>query len=286
MRRTRIVCGGFLAAWLWAPAPALAQNRVDQQVFLDLRVVQEQNQQLKQVVNTLIDQLKTVNAKLETEANARNKGFADQQTAIGNITSNLSALQENVRDNKVQVQKVTQELEAIRKGVDMLTTLVTQALSQMPAAAPPVDPNAPPGSMPPAQPPAAGGVPASSKEYYDKAYADYAAGQHEMAIQGFEELLKRFPESPDAAQAQFFVGESNFTLGKFKEAVAAYDRVITNYKDSSQVPDAYYKQGICYDQLKQRDLMIKNFQLLRDKYPDSSGAFLAAQELKRLNLAK
>ncbi len=113
--------------------PLLAQNRVEQQLILELRDLHEENRQLLTVLNSLTDQLKTVNGKIDAEANARSKGFADQQTLVNNANSAVSALQEQVSENKVQVQKLTQELDAVKKGVDMLTVMVTQALAQMPA---------------------------------------------------------------------------------------------------------------------------------------------------------
>ena len=95
---------------LCAPSFAVAQNRADLQMLLDLRQVQEQTKQLQLSINGLIEQLKAVNARLDTEANARNKGFADQQTLVNNINSSVSALQENIRDNKVQVSKLTRSM--------------------------------------------------------------------------------------------------------------------------------------------------------------------------------
>ncbi len=108
-----------------------------------------------------------------------------------------------------------------------------------------------------------------------------------MAIKGFEEFLKRFPNSPDASSAKYFIGESNFNLGKFKEAVAAYDLVIKNYRsDTQRVSEAYFKQGVCYEQLNQKDKAIANFQLLQKDYKDTSGQFLALQALRRLGVIK
>lgn len=133
MTRTRLVLAASLAAVLFLPGSSSAQNRVDQQVFLDLRAMQEQTQQLKLTLNSLLDQIKTVNTRLDTEATARSKSFADQQVLINSVNSALSTLQENVRDNKVQVQKLTQELDAIKIGISNLTTMVIQALGQMPA---------------------------------------------------------------------------------------------------------------------------------------------------------
>jgi tol-pal system protein YbgF len=291
MKRTVLLCGVVLGVWLIAPATARAQNRVEQQMILDLRTLQEQNQRLVLMLNTLADQIKAVSAKVDTESSARSKGFADQQAQINTANASLSALQERISENKVQVQKMTQELDAVRKGVDMLTVMVTQALAQMPASAPPADPNAPPDAAAPAAAPAStsAGVPPSSRDYFERAYSDYALGQWELAIQGFQEYTKRFPTAPSAAQAQFLIGECYFMMGKYDDAVAAYQQVITNYQGSDtmqQVTDAYYKQGVAYEQLKQDDKAVKNFQLLRSQYPNSTAAIFASQDLKRLGILK
>jgi len=264
------------------PAPARAQNRVEQQMFLDLRALQEQSQQLKLELNALLEQLKAVNTRLDTEAAARNKGFADQQLLMNGIGSSLSTVQENVRDNKVQVQKFTQELDAIKKGLDVLTTLVTQAMSQMPAA--PTDPNAPVRSAPTGGA-APGGVPPSSNDYLLSAMSDYGAGQYDMAIKGFDEVIRRFPASPDAAKAQFYIGESYSFLGRYPDAIAAYDKVIKSYGDfDKEVADAYYKQGVAYENSNQRDKAIANYKLLQKNYAGQNSEMLASQRLKTLNV--
>jgi len=284
MKTPRTILAIGLALGLCAPSLAGAQNRADLQMLLDLRQVQEQTKQLQLLLNGLVEQLKAVNARLDTEANARSKGFADQQTLVNNINSSVSALQENIRDNKVQVQKFTQELDAIKKGVDVLTTLTTQALSQMPAPA--LGSAPPPGGA--AAAPAIGGVPASANDYLAAAKDDYFAGRYDMAIKGFDEFLKRFPTSPDAASAQYSIGESYFLLGKFKEAVDAYALVIKNFRSSNPdvAADAYFKQGNAYENLKQRDLAVANYQLLRKDFAGTNGELQATQALRRLGVIK
>ena len=90
---TRTILGVCLAAALSAPSLALAQNRTDLQMLLDLRQSQEQIKQLQLAINALTEQIKAINGRLDTEAGARNKGFADQQTLVNNVVSGLSALQ-------------------------------------------------------------------------------------------------------------------------------------------------------------------------------------------------
>jgi len=289
MRRLAITAGIIGTLSLCAAAPARAQNRVEQQMILDIRSLDDQLKQLLLAVNQLSEALKTVNGKVDAESSARSKGFADVQTLINNTNSNLSALQERTSDNKVQIQKVTQELEATKKGIDMLTVMVTQALAQVPAnpttpGGQPGEPMAGQGSAPPVMP----SIPASSKEYYDRAFGDYTVGQYDLSIRGFQEYLNRFPDAPDAPAAQFLVGESYFMLGKFNDAVAAYAQVISKYKASGAdaVPDAYYKQGVAYEQLKRREDAIANYELVRKEYPNSPAALQATQVLKQLGRIK
>ncbi len=286
MKNRHLFACGVLAACGWASSPAQAQNRVEQQMFLEVRTLQEQNRQLLLVLNTLTEQLKAVAGKVDAEVNARSKGFADQQTLINAANTSLSALQERVSENKVQTQKVTQEVDAVRKQLEMLTVMVTQALAQMPANAPPADPNAPADAAASAPAPSSSaGVPASSTTYYDNAFSDYAVGQWTMAIQGFQEYIRRFPTAPSTADAQRLIGESYFMLGKYPEAVAAFDEVIRKYKTAdatNTVPDAYYKQGVAYEQLKQPDKAKANYDLLVKDYPNSNAALQAAQTLKQM----
>ena len=288
MTRTPLLAAAYLTAVLLMPAPLAAQNRVDQQVFLDLRAMQEQTQQLKLTLNSLLEQIKTVNARLDTEASARSKGFADQQALISGINSSLSTLQENVRDNKVQVQKLTQELDAIKIGIGNLTTMVIQALAQVPATA--TDAAAQEGAAPPA--PASSstsrGVPASAGEYYQPAFSDYTAGAYDMAIKGFEEVIKRFPDSPQAANAQFFIGGSYFYLRKYNEAIVAYNALISDprFKANPLTAEALFRQGDCYEQLNQRAKAIERYQLARKDYPGTNADLLATQALKRLGVIK
>ena len=61
------------AVALGVAAPAAAQNREHQQMFADLRMLQEQVQQLRLTVNTLAEAVKTIATKQDEQANAVRK---------------------------------------------------------------------------------------------------------------------------------------------------------------------------------------------------------------------
>ena len=61
--------------------------------------------------------------------------------------------------------------------------------------------------------------------------------------QGFETYLKTFPKSDLADDAQYYIGEALAGDSKFKEAVAAYERVVSDYPQSDILPEAYYRSA-------------------------------------------
>ena len=85
-----------------------------------------------------------------------------------------------------------------------------------------------------------------------------------------------------ADDAQLNIGNSLYNLGKYRDAVVEYQRVISDYPKTDSVPAAYYKLGQSYMQLKQADLARKAFETIMQTYAGSSEATLAKQALERL----
>jgi TolA-binding protein len=89
-----------------------------------------------------------------------------------------------------------------------------------------------------------------------------------------------------ADQAQFYIGECNYSDGKYQEAVAAYNQVITTYPRGQSVAPAYYKRGLAFERMQQLDRARESFQQVIKNFPDSDAARLAKQNLDRLNKGK
>ncbi len=283
---TRIRSSLFLMLLSLALAPpALAQNRVELQLFADLRMLHEVTQKLQLSVNALAEQIKATNARIDAQAEETRKGFANENIAVGDIRNSVRTLGERQNDTSVNVQRLTQEMKAIRDGLTMQNSMLNNIANLLQT---PPDPNAvtnpaAPGTPPAAPPPpGGGGIPPSPSTYYTAAQGYYASTKYEEAIQMGQEALKRFPDSPDAPRALMIVGDSNYQLGNFKEALEAFTAVTTKYKDSDQLPDAYYKQGLTYQQLNQRAQARTAYQYVIKTYPDSVARTLAEQALKKL----
>jgi tol-pal system protein YbgF len=279
----RIKSSSWIAALLAltvlvAPRPAAAANKEHQQLMADLRILQEQSQLLQNMVNTLAEAIKAVNARIDQQAETDRRTAADAKLLIDTLTKDLSVVREKVDDNNVRVGTLSQELYALRQLVQQ--AIARQTTSLDPSATVPTAPGTPsaPGITPPATATSSG---ASPTETYDHAYSDYTAGLYDIAITGFEAFLKDFPTATQAPNAQFYIGQAYLNDGKYDKAVEAFDKVIRQYSSSGRVPDAYYGKGVALRSLKQVDQARASWETVAKNYPDTPAANLAKQALGR-----
>jgi tol-pal system protein YbgF len=100
-------------------------------------------------------------------------------------------------------------------------------------------------------------------------------------VSGFEAFIRTFPTSPQADDAQLLIGNSLFNQGQFKEALGAYQKVITDFPQGDQVPTAHFKLGLTYENLQDYDAARKTYETVINNYPTSLQA--ATQARNRLD---
>jgi tol-pal system protein YbgF len=272
--------------------PAQAANREHLQIVADIRMLQEQTQQLQTTLVQLNDALKTLNARLDDQTNQQRKAFADQKLLVDTLTGEVRIVREKIDDANVRLSSLSQEVDSMRSPQPSAPATVPQppAGAGNEGAQPPAGASTEPaGATPPAgTSPAsnAGAAPAppgmSPTRLFEIAQADYAGGQWAVAINGFETYLRTFPKTDKADDAQFYIGEAYSLDGKFKEAIGAYDKVINDYPSGDRVPDALYKRGLAYSRLGQNDRARESFELVMKNFPNSESSRLAKQVLDRL----
>ncbi|MET0213550.1 MAG: tetratricopeptide repeat protein [Vicinamibacterales bacterium] len=290
---TKRIALALPAVLLYVASPAGAQNREHQQMAAELRMLQEQTQQLAitlaAVNQALAESVKLLNTRMDEDANALRKGFADQKLLIDNMATDVSRIRERSNDTNVRIGSLQEELEALRTTVQALQ----QTAVAPPAPAPVVDPLAPAGTgtsttpaplPPPVAPPSTAGL--SPTRLYETAQADYFAGQWSSAISGFEAFLRAFPRSEQADDAQLYIGETYFAQNQWSEAIAAYNQLIQSYAGTNSVPVAYYKRGLAQERLGQIDAARASWEAAAKSFPDSDAGRLAKQNLDRLGRAQ
>ena len=163
---------------------------------------------LQQSLITLAETLKTVTGRLDEQAGASRKALADQKLLIEGMTDTVRILREKSDDTNVRLSSITQAQESIRQ-----TMASAPAAGRGRAAADRSgcrsccrgpgrtadDRSTPPPRLHPT---------VSPQRTYDSAYSDYAAGQYDLAIVGFQTFLKFFPRHMSADDAQLNIGNS------------------------------------------------------------------------------
>ena len=122
----------------------------------------------------------------------------------------------------------------------------------------------------------------NEKQAYDAAYAQFTGGQYEASITSLQEFVRRYPASPYASNAQYWLGNAYYTQRDFKNAIAAQQVVVNNYPTSAKAPDAMLNMASCYLELKDKVNAKKTYQALIKKYPDSASAGTARDRLAAL----
>jgi TolA-binding protein len=286
MKRTAAVALACLVVLATAAPASAATNKEHLQLMAEIRMLQEQNQQLQAVLGSLTDALKTVSTKLDDQSMAARKAMADQTLSVTNMGDNVRVLREKSDETNVRISTVLQEIQALRQAIASMpapqpATVTPTGDPSDPAAAPP-PPAAPPSTAPP--------VGLSAQRMYETSYDDYTTGRYDLAIQGFQAYIQAFPRTPNAADAQYNIGMSYYNMSmepgatpRWAEARDAFQKVVTDYpQQTNRVADAYYKLGQTYVALKQIDNARKAFETVVEKFPTTQAYALANQALQRL----
>ena len=278
------ICTLAVLMLLPAASPAAAQNREHLQMAAELRMVQEQNQQLSLAIQQAMEALKAVNGRIDAAMEAMRKGFADQALATKNMAGDVSTIAERARDTDTKLRTLGDEITALQTTITSLASSVAQSGV---STAPPLDPNAPPPttttgtSTAPAAPPLPNTLGLSPGRMLEQAKGDYYRGQFPLAITGFEQLIKtpQFANTEAAAEAQHWIGESHFQLNNWAEAIAAYSAVLQRSPRAPYAADAAYKRGMAYQRMGDTAAARASYELAVKQYPDTNGARLAQQRL-------
>jgi tol-pal system protein YbgF len=273
---TRAIAASACALALLAAHPVSARDKEHQQLAADLRMLQEQSQQVQNLLGQLGDALKAVNQRLDEQAKVNQKAFADQKLIIDTVSKDLAVVREKLDDTNTRVGSISQEVDALRQALQQAT------VPRQSTAVEPADGAAPGTPTEPAAATSTIAVGVSPQRLLDGARADYAAGLWDLAINGFRAYITSFPKSDMADDAQVLIGNSYLQDGKFDRAVDAYDLAIRTYPGGNAIPEAYYKKGLAHRGLKQMDQARQAFEYVIKTYPQSDATLLARQALTQL----
>ncbi|HTG09468.1 MAG TPA: tetratricopeptide repeat protein [Candidatus Eisenbacteria bacterium] len=247
------------------------------------QALQQDVAQLRQDLNSLTlavhrgrGDTDTVVGQLDRRSREQGAESSKQSAALN---ARLDVLSAEVARVSARVDELSQRVETLGRG------------APSGGAAPRSGAPAPSGAAVP--PPARGGG-ASAEESYQAAYLDFSKGLYPLAVSGFRDFLRRFPDSPLADSSQYWIGEAYFSMARatasqpdkarenLEHAVQEFRKVVVAYPRGSKVPTALYKEALALVELKQTALAQARLQYLVEHFPQSEEAPLAKERLAGL----
>lgn len=122
----------------------------------------------------------------------------------------------------------------------------------------------------------------ADQKAYLAAFQSLKSGSYDQAVGAFQDFLSKYPESPYAPNAQYWIGEAFYVDRAFDKAWDAFSKVLNRYPASSKASDALLKQGLLrVEQGKNAEARTVLNKVVSD-YPNSSAANLARERLQQM----
>lgn len=188
-----------------------------------------------------------------------------------------------------RVAELQTAMTELLERIDVLNERIARLEEERSEPAPRVTPaSAPAQSQPqaaaatPAPAPQRALVGAKMAEDYRKAIMLFGRGSLKEARQQFELVLESDPSGDLADNALFWIGETYFAARDYVNAMRFYARVTNEYPDQNKAPDALLKTALAHERTGDLALARTTLQQVVERYPYSSSASSAKQELQRI----
>jgi tol-pal system protein YbgF len=106
---------------------------------------------------------------------------------------------------------------------------------------------------------------------YNQGYGDLLQRDYGAAESAFAQVVHAYPDDPLAGKAQYWLGETYYVRGQYKNAADAFLKGYKKYKSGEKAPDSLLKLGMALAELGQKDAACSTLKELGTKYPAAPG---------------
>jgi tol-pal system protein YbgF len=270
----RIAAALAAAALVLAAGPARAANKDIERLALQIANLQGQIAEIKRASEEQQAELRRLTELIAEQNALLKKGAADRRQQDEALTSGFKDLTDRIAELAEALQTLRAQFPA---------PLGASPAGEAPAATP--APTAAPGgtapssSAPPSPTAAAQGPAPAPRELYSQAYADYARGNYDLAMQGFAEYIRNYPGTDFTDNAQYWIGECLYSKKMYAEAIDAWNTLFKDHPDSDKIPDGRVKKGMALERLGRKSQALVEYRYVVDRFPNSQAARIARERL-------
>ena len=260
----RSVVPVLMALWLVSPLMAIKK---------DTRLILDEIQKLAETVSVLDNKINTIAAELT----AMKKKSDISEERIGAMSRNQADMSQSRENLLLNMQFFKEELNNIKDSLNKLNDRITN----MPAA-PAGSPAGNAGDAPPPRNSESSLTQDPSSIYY-AAYSDYIKENFDLAIEGFRQFIRNFPESGLADNSLYWIGECYYAKKKYQDAINTFNELLNKYRDGDKAPAAILKKGYALLEMSRQSEGIAILKELISRFPLSEESSLAQQKIKEFS---
>jgi len=267
------------------PLPAAAANKDMERLQLQVSTLQsmlgdiqraaDDTRKEVQRLNGVIAEQNAMLQKATTDRRQQDEANANTLRELNDRISELAEAIQALRASAIIAPPPGPAQPATTPGLAGATSPGTPGTPGSPSAA---NGSAAP-SAGPVNPTTPVGPPPAPRELYSQAYADYARGNYDLAIQGFQEYIRNYPNTDFTDNAQYWIGESLYGKKMYAEAIEAWNALFRDYPSSDKLPDGRVKKGMALEKLGRRSQALIEYRYVIDRFPNTQAARIAREHL-------
>lgn len=197
----------------------------------------------------------------ETESRVENviQGTKENASRLGELAATIKELRSKIESQEVEIAALRAGMrdrtslsrtEPEVKGTPRIEVVNAETAEKQPAAA----------------------------EAYLKAFGLYSANNFTEAIVAFTEVIRLYPESDYAGNAQYWIGECYYTQANFPKALDAFETTVSRFPNGKKLADAKLKIGFTLYAMKEPEKGRAVLEELISTYPDNPHIVAKAKE--------
>jgi len=233
-------------------------------------------------------------AALEQKSASQNQGAGQANVELLNRLTQLQSEMKALRDQVETLQNENNQLKERNRvqymDLDSRIAKFENGGTANPSATA-TQPSKPAIAKPVAKPPAVIGTTSSAdlggeEAAYGLAFEALKQKNYVESARLFKSFIDNYPQAQLSPNAWYWLGESYYVTQNYEIALQSFEGLLSQFPDSSKVPDGMLKMGYCQSQLGQKDRARNTFNEVLRLYPMSDAARFAQSQLRAMNLGQ
>jgi TolA-binding protein len=125
-------------------------------------------------------------------------------------------------------------------------------------------------------------LPEQPEAFFELGMSTMKSGLMKKARAIFKAFIAKFPSHDKADDAQFMIGETLFSEGRFTEAVTAFKTVYDQYQTGDRHKEAVLRIGLSYVRANNCKKALKIYEFAQKTFKGTPEAEAAAKEAKEI----